>query len=62
MYLNRYVPLGVSNIMETWFIALLIKPFVAFVILFSAAVISAALLKRMPEGRLKKILSFSWRV
>lgn len=46
----------------TWFLAILIKPLVAFVFLFTAAVLARVILRALPEGRLKRFLSISWKV
>lgn len=46
--------------MEPWLIALILKPLAAFVLLFAGAVLARALLKLLPEGRLKRLLSISW--
>jgi len=46
-----------------WVVALMIKPF-ALIVLFVLIVwpIERWIAKRIPEGRLKRILLFSWRV
>lgn len=48
--------------MEGWHIALLVKPF-ALLALFTFTWWCARLVSRkLPEGRLKRILFFSWKV
>lgn len=48
--------------MEGWQIALAIKPFALVIMFAPGALFVWWLRKRLPEGRLKRILFFSWRV
>lgn len=42
---------------SNFFIALAIKPFVAFVLLFAAVLLGRWILSKLPEGRVKALLS-----
>lgn len=42
---------------EGFFLAMLFKPLVAFVFLFVAVVLGRLILNRIPEGRVKRLLS-----
>jgi hypothetical protein len=46
-----------SSEQETFFLALAVKPFVAFVVMLVAALIARAILVKLPEGKLKSLLS-----
>ena len=46
--------------MEGWQIALLIKAFALLFVLAFVRWLSWRILERLPEGRLKRILSFRW--
>lgn len=48
---------------EPWILAIIVKPF-ALAVLFLVIVwpIERAISRLLPEGRLKRILFFSWRV
>jgi hypothetical protein len=48
--------------MESWQIALLIKPLALFLFLFLVAMLAHGIKKILPEGKLKRFLFFSWRV
>lgn len=43
------------------FLTMLLKVFVFFALFLTAAVIGHFILRRLPEGRLKRILSISWQ-
>lgn len=42
---------------EGFFMAMLIKPFVAFSMLFVAVILGRLILSKIPEGRVKSLLS-----
>lgn len=48
--------------MEPWALAVFAKPFAAFGLFFVAAYIARAVMRRLPNGKLKRILGFTWRV
>lgn len=45
----------------TMFLAMLAKPFILFAMLMAAWPIKRLIEKKMPDGRLKRILLFSWK-
>lgn len=48
--------------MEPWLLAIILKPFGLLLLFGLVALLVFPLRKHMPEGRLKRILFFSWRV
>ena len=48
--------------MEPWTLAIILKPLILVLYFLPGAIIAWYLRKRLPEGRLKRILFFSWRV
>ena len=48
--------------MAGWHIALLVKPLALLVLFFFIRCVAVAIRSRMPDGRLKRALFFSWRV
>ena len=47
--------------MEGWQIAVVVKPLVLLVFLFSVRLFAHFVENRMPDSRLKRVLFFSWR-
>jgi hypothetical protein len=45
---------------EPWHWGLLIKPFVALVFILIARYVAVRVLARLPDGRVKRILSLRW--
>jgi uncharacterized protein (DUF3820 family) len=48
--------------MDAWEIAVLLKPFLLVLYFLPGALIAWYLRKYLPDGRLKRILFFSWKV
>ena len=46
----------------TWLIAIVLKPFIAVVILCGVRLLALWIRDLLPDGRLKRFLFFSWRV
>lgn len=46
--------------MENWQWGLILKPFVALIFLLIARYLAVRILDRLPEGRIKRILSIRW--
>ena len=48
--------------MEPWMIAVILKPFVLVLYFLPGAILVWWLKKKLPAGRLRRFLLFSWRV
>ena len=48
--------------MQTWQVAILIKPYVLLIMFLPGALVASWLRRVLPEGRMKRILLFSWTV
>lgn len=46
--------------MEPWAWGLLIKPLVALVLILLARLLAVRLLASLPDGKVKRVLSFRW--
>jgi hypothetical protein len=46
-----------SSEQETFYLALAVKPFVAFAVMLVASLIGRAILHKLPDGKLKTLLS-----
>lgn len=48
--------------MEGWQVALIMKPIILLILFGTVRALTFPLYRWMPEGKLKRILFFSWRV